>query len=314
MHLLILGYGSIVRRRVLPAARAVTAFDTLSIASRSQGARQPEAGVRWYSDYDQALGASRADIVYVSGVNSIHEEWIARSLERGCHVIADKPALPDFKTTEAAVARARRVGRGLAEATVFPFHPQVARIIDLIAGADRASLRATAVFSVPPLPAGDFRYRAEYGGGCLSDLGPYAVATSRLLFGGAPATADCRILTRTGAGVDTSFSVLMTYESGGSLAGHFGFVTAYQNRWSLLTASSVVEVDRIFTTAPDASQTVRVRGASGEELVTVPAADAFAEFLRGCACAIERQDFTAFESAMLADAALLERLRVAARA
>lgn len=312
MRLLILGYGSVVRRRVLPAARASAAFDAISVASRSHGAARPEEGVAWYTDYGDALAASGADLVYVSGVNSGHHEWIVRSLDRGCHVMVDKPAVPDAATAEAVVALARQRRRGIAEATVFAFHPQVARITALIAGDDPASTRVTAVFSVPPLPPADFRYRGDCGGGCLSDLGPYAVATNRLVFGEAPDDVSCRVLTRA-AGVDTSFSVLMTHRSGASIAGHFGFVTAYQNRWSLLTDRRTVDVDRIFTTPPAVQGTARVGDDAGERLVALPAADAFVEFMRAFTCAVTRGgDFGPFESALLADAALLDRLRGAA--
>jgi predicted dehydrogenase len=314
MHLLILGYSSIVRRRVLPAARVVSAFEAISIASRSQGGGAAEGGVTWYSSYDDALGSSGADVVYVSGVNSTHTQWVGAALERGCHVMVDKPALPDLATTHAMAALARRRGAGLAEATVFAFHPQVAALKGLIADGDRAATRVTAVLSVPPLPPGDFRYRADCGGGSLADLGPYAVAVNRLVFDAAPATVSCRVLTRSAMpGVDTSFSVLMTHESGGAIGGHFGFVTAYQNRLSVLTDSSSVDVDRIFTSDPDAPSTLRVGGAGGEQHVITPAADAFAEFLTAFAGAVERGQFDAFESALLADAALLDRLRQAAR-
>ena len=313
MRLLVLGYGSIVRRRVLPAARSVAAFDAISVASRSQGAAAPEPGVTWFADYEDALASSGADVVYVSGVNSEHEQWIRRTLARGCHAIVDKPALPDRRSTEAMVAEARRRRLGLGEATVFTFHPQVARLKSLVADAPPESVRAYATFSVPPLPAGDFRYRAECGGGSLFDLGPYAVATNRVLFGAAPADVSCRVLTSTGSGgVDTSFSVLMTHDSGGAIAGHFGFTTSYQNRVSVLTAARTVDVDRIFTSPPDAPAALRVRDASGESVVTAPAADAFAGFLEAFARAVERSEFEPFETAMLADAALLERLRQAA--
>jgi NDP-hexose-3-ketoreductase len=191
------------------------------------------------------------------------------------------------------------------------FHPQVAAIQELLGDADRASMRVTAVFSVPPLPAADFRYRADCGGGCLSDLGPYAVSINRVLIGRAPSSVSCRVLTRSPE-VDTSFSALMTHDSGAAVAAHCGFVTAYQNRLSVLTAARAVDVDRIFTTPSDAPNTIRIREASGDRALEAPAADAFAGFLGAFAEAVARGDTGAFEAAMVEDAELLERLRHAA--
>ena len=322
VHLLFLGYSSIVRRRVLPAARSVAAIRRVSVASRSQGRDGAEAGAggdsavdRWYPDYDKALASAAADLVYVSGANAVHAEWVMRALGHGCHVIVDKPAFLDLETAEAAVRRAREQNRGLAEATVFLFHPQAAALRALLDPAESAVPRATATFSFPPVPPDDFRYRADCGGGSLYDLGPYAAATNRLLFGAAPDDVHCTVLSRDTSrdgGVDTSFSVLLTHGDGGSLAGHFGFVTAYQNRLSVMTQSRTIDADRLFTTPPDLACTLRVREGHDDRTLPVAPGDAFALFLEEFIDAMGRRDFGAFERALLDDAVLVARLRRAA--
>ena len=322
MHLLFLGYSSIVRRRVLPAARAVAAIHRISIASHSQGqdgaeGRAEDGGAvdGWYADYEEALASAGADLVYVSGANADHAEWVMRALHHGCHVIVDKPAFLDLEAAQEAVRLARERDRGLAEATVFLFHPQAAALRALVDPAESSVTRATATFSFPPLPPGDFRYRADCGGGSLNDLGPYAAATNRLLFGAAPNDVHCKVLSRDtsrDAGVDTSFSVLLTHAAGGSLAGHFGFVTAYQNRLSVVTCSRTIDADRLFTTPPDLACTLRVREGHDDRTVPVAPGDAFALFLEAFIDAMGRRDFGPFERALLDDAALLARLRHAA--
>ena len=313
MHLLILGWSSIVRRRVLPAARSCTRILRISVASRTRAAGEMPPGVTWHQDYEEALSSSGADLVYVSGVNAVHGTWVTRALERGAHVIVDKPAFLDVASAEAAVALARRVGKGLGEATVFAFHPQMSALRSLLAPGDLASTRVTACLSIPPLPREDFRYRRDCGGGSLYDLGPYVAATNRLVFGAAPATVECAVLSVAGTpAVDTSFSVLLTHREGGALTGHCGFVTAYQNRLSVLSRSLAIDVERIFSTPPDLACTLRVREQDRDRSVPVPAADAFAQFLDAFCDAVHDLDFTAFESALLEDARLVARLRQAA--
>ena len=156
MHLLFLGYSSIVRRRVLPAARTVSAIHRTSVASRSHG--RDGAGGRvdgdgavdgWYADYEEALASAGADLVYVSGANADHAEWVMRALRQGCHVIVDKPAFLDLETAEAAVRLAREQDRGLAEATVFLFTRRQRRCA-------RSSIRPSRVSPAPP-PRSRFR-------------------------------------------------------------------------------------------------------------------------------------------------------------
>ena len=319
MHLLFLGYTSNVGRRVLPAAQSVPAIQRVSVASRSQGRNGAEAGAegdgavdQWYPDDEDALASAAADLVYVSGANA---EWVMRALRHGCHVIVDKPAFLDLETAEAAVSLAREQNQGLAEATVFLFHPQTAALRALVDPAESPVTRATATFSFPPLPPDDFRYRSDCRGGSLYDLGPYAAATNRLLFGAAPDDVHCRVLSRDtsrGGGVDTSFSVLLNQIHGGSLAGHFGFVTAYQNRLSVVARSRTIDADQLFTTPPDLACTLRVREGFDDRTVPVAPGDAFALFLEAFIDAIGRRDFGPFERALLDDAALVARLRSAA--
>ncbi|MDI1263086.1 MAG: gfo/Idh/MocA family oxidoreductase, partial [bacterium] len=72
MRLLILGYSSIVERRVLPAAAKVGAIDEISIASKSRPAPDvwPKQG-RFFDDYETALRESAADVVYLSLPNAM---------------------------------------------------------------------------------------------------------------------------------------------------------------------------------------------------------------------------------------------------
>ena len=306
----------------MPAARTVSAIHRISAASRSQAREAAEGRAAgggavdaWYADYEEALASAGANLVYLSGANADHAEWVMRALRHGCHVIVDKPAFLDLETAEAAVRLAREQERGLAEATVFLFHPQAATLRALVDPAESSVTRATATFSFPPLPPGDFRYRADCGGGSLYDLGPYAAATNRLLFGAQPDDVECKVLSRDtsrDAGVDTSFSVLLTHAAGRSLAGHFGFVMAYQNRLSVVTRSRTIDADRLFTTPPDLACTLRVREGHDERTVPVAPGDAFALLLEAFVDAMGRRDFGAFERALLDDAALLARLRHAA--
>jgi predicted dehydrogenase len=157
VHLLILGYSSIVRRRVIPAARLLPGIRQITIASRTHGPADAQHGeadaqhgdplIAWFGSYDQALAASGADLVYVSGVNSAHATWVMRALEGGLHVMVDKPAFLDLESARSAVALARERKRGLAEATVFPFHPQAAVVQSLIDPGEASSTRVTATLS-----------------------------------------------------------------------------------------------------------------------------------------------------------------------
>src|SRR5262245_40435296 len=120
MRLLILGYSSIVERRVMPAAAKVGRIEEISIASKSR--KRPEGWPKqgqFFDDYEAALRGSDCDLVYLSLPNAWHEHWVMAALAAGKHVVVDKPAMMTLTGSERAVSEARRVGRLVAEATVF---------------------------------------------------------------------------------------------------------------------------------------------------------------------------------------------------
>jgi NDP-hexose-3-ketoreductase len=303
MRLLILGYSSIAERRVIPAAAKVSAIDEISIASKSraQPLRWPKAG-RFFKDYETALRESDSDIVYLSLPNAMHEHWIMAALDAGKHVIVDKPAMVTLQASERAVGQARRIGRVLAEATVFGFHPQFEALGELIA--ENGPLTCVdAQFIIPPLPIGNFRNHAELGGGCLLDMGPYAAGLIRILGGGLPSHVAALAGGRhPETGVDMGFSVQTRLAKGGIFSGHFSFEGDYQNRLLVVARSGSVIVERVFSPPADYQIEWRRRVRNVEDVVIFEAADTFARFLQAVMRAIAGGDHERFHRDLLADA------------
>lgn len=319
MKTLVLGRSSIARRRVLPALASL-GVDSIDLASRGgvppgesgSGPLPPGASGRVFDGYAVALEESDAELVYVSTVNSTHAELVLAALDSGRHVVVDKPAAIRPADVERILERAREKARVVAESVVWGHHPQVAAARGLFEEVGSRPTRISAVFSFPPLPPDNFRYRPELGGGALWDLGPYAVSAGRLFFGEAPVAVECRAVRDADAGVDTAFSVIATYSGGRSLTGQFGMTTGYVNRLDLLGPDATVSLDPGFTTPPEREVRVAVNQRNERRVVTVPPADTFALFLGDVLDAIAAGDGEAFATAMRTDAAALARLRASA--
>ncbi len=142
-----------------------------------------------FDSYGSALHESRADVVYISLVNSDHAHWAEMALQSGRHVVVDKPAFLSSADATRLIALAKDKKRLLAEANVFPFHPQVERVLEEFEAAKSAPSKITSVFSFPGFQKEDFRYQAGCGGGALNDLGPYAISAGTVFFKEHPAEA-----------------------------------------------------------------------------------------------------------------------------
>jgi dTDP-3,4-didehydro-2,6-dideoxy-alpha-D-glucose 3-reductase len=309
MHLLILGYSSIAERRVILAAARVDAITEISIASKSraQPPRWPKAA-RFFGDYATALRESAADIVYLSLPNAMHEHWVTASLAAGKHVLVDKPAMMTLEASQKAVQDARRARRLIAEATVFGYHPEFARLSEFLAE-NGPLTHVAAQFIIPLLPIANFRNHAELGGGCLLDMGPYAAATMRILGGGLP--SDIAALAggrHAETGVDMGFSVQARLGNGAIFSGHFSFEGEYQNRLLIVARSGSVIIERVFSPPADHRTEWRRRVRNQESVATFEPADTFALFLDAACRAAADSDYERFTRDLLDDAACRHRI------
>jgi predicted dehydrogenase len=303
MRLLIIGYSSIIERRVLPAAAKVGRIATISIASKSRPKPDawPKQGL-FFDDYEAALRSSDCDLVYLSLPNAMHEHWVMAALAAGKHVVVDKPAMATLAGSERAVEAAQRVNRVVAEATVFGYHPQF-EALAAFAVEHGPLTQAAAQFIIPPLPIGNFRNHRELGGGCLLDMGPYAAATMRILGGGAASEITALAGGRhPETGVDMGFSVLARLGNGGAFSGHFSFEGEYQNRLLVVGRSGSVLIERVFTPPADHQMEWRRRVRNVDDVVTFEPADTFARFLAAVTSAIGGGDHESFHRDLLSDA------------
>lgn len=278
---LLLGYSSLVQRRLLSVLNKLVNVDAVAIASRKDLSLSSFEGTkvcRLYRDYDSALRSETSALVYISLVNAEHDRWARESLLSGHDTIIDKPSF----LTPAALADCRSLaeekGLRLGEALVYPFHPQVEKIREIFRVQGERPKRIVANFTVPPFPVTDFRYRQELGGGAFRDLGPYACSVGELFFGAWPLTSRAYVVERAES-VETAFSLLQTFPGGCSLVGHFGFTTCYQNNLKLYSESLSVSMNRFFTITPELENTILIERNGKAESVSVEACDPFGAYL-----------------------------------
>lgn len=255
---LILGYSSIAHRRVIPALAGLDEIARIDVASLSR-----KAPADWsksgelFSSYESALAGSQAELVYVSLPNALHEHWIEAALASGRHVVVDKPATLSLAAAERALDLAAARNLLLAEATVFSCHPQFAALAQESTFGPLTHI--VAQFMIPPLPKGNFRTVRDMGGGCLTDMGPYAAAIARL-FGGELETLCCLPAPRyADSDIDMGFSLAARFRNGVRYVGHFSFETEYQNTLTVIGRNGAMTTERVFSPPPDMPVTWQMR-------------------------------------------------------
>jgi len=191
LRLGILGAAKIASKALIEPASLSQRAEVVAIA-----ARDPERARRFADEhgieqvdpsYEALIRNPSVDAVYNALPASLHAEWTLEALERGKHVLCEKPLASNASEAERMVAAARKRGLVLLEAFHYRYHPLTHRVLEIVAGGRLGDMRRVeAVFCVPIRDPEDIRYDLSLGGGASMDLGCYPIHWSRVVTGAEP--------------------------------------------------------------------------------------------------------------------------------
>jgi len=264
MDILVLGCSEVFIRRALPALNSCAKVTKIHVASKSKSLTSLDRKIHgklghWFDDYSSAINSSCSDLVYISLPNHLHFIWSKKSLESGLNVIVEKPATLKLSETEALVNLSRKRNLCFAEATVWPFHPNIENIKkDLVPFKDKP-IKVNATFTVPSFDDNNFRNFSKYGGGVFNDMSTYAVSIGRVLFDENPHIISGTLLSFDKTkGIDTCFSIKMEFSKGKILQGIFGFGLDYKNTLDISGDSFIFKLNRVFSPPADIEIKIKI--------------------------------------------------------
>lgn len=180
-----------INRRVIPAIRASRRGELVAVASRTR--ERAEAYAReWeipraFGSYDEMLASGAVDAVYVSLPNHLHAEWSIKAMERGAHVLCEKPFAPTLEEVDAMIETAERTDMVLAEAFMYRHHPQMKIVGEWVRAGRLGDVTVVrGAFSFTINDRDNVRLVPEYGGGSLWDVGVYPLSFAQYVMGGPP--------------------------------------------------------------------------------------------------------------------------------
>lgn len=119
------------------AYHAMPGFEIAGLVARRPEARDSlaaELGVdRVFSNFEEALAATRPDAVCVSTWPDTHERFCILSMRAGAHVFVEKPLAEDVASAERVIQTARETGRALVVGYILRHHPAWVRFVELAA-------------------------------------------------------------------------------------------------------------------------------------------------------------------------------------
>lgn len=181
----IIGGAGIAQGAVMPAIKQSQYGVLAAVASRNIDKAQQLADQfqleNAYDSYESLLADDSIDAVYIPLPNHLHLEWTLRAAAAGKHVLCEKPLALTAAEAQEMVDACQKAGIHLAEAFMYRHHPRMEQILQLLDQGVIGQIRGIhAAFTFNDAAnKGNIRFRKEWGGGSLYDVGCYPLSAAR---------------------------------------------------------------------------------------------------------------------------------------
>ncbi|MCA9942634.1 MAG: Gfo/Idh/MocA family oxidoreductase [Anaerolineales bacterium] len=240
-----------INRRLIPAIRESARGELVAVASRSQEAAQAYAN-QWnipqaFGSYEAMLASDAVDAVYIGLPNHLHAEWAIKAMQRGKHVLCEKPFALTLDDVDEMIASSQQTGCVLTEAFMYRHHPQTKIVGEMVRNGRLGRITVfRGVFNFAFGSRENIRLVPEMGGGCLWDVGVYPLSLAQYVMGGPPQQVfGSQWLGE--SGVDEVFSGQMLYANGAMAQISSSFCTPFHTEAEIIGTEGRLVLNRPFT-------------------------------------------------------------------
>jgi len=134
LRVLVVGCGNMGKSHAM-AYHTLDGFEICGIVSTGNSKvvvnEKLGGGYPLFSDFYEALEATKPDAVCISTYPDTHEAFAVKALESGCHVFIEKPLADSVEGAERVAEAARKAGKKLVVGYILRYHPSWEKFIEL---------------------------------------------------------------------------------------------------------------------------------------------------------------------------------------
>jgi predicted dehydrogenase len=278
----ILSTARIARQRVVPAMLKSSSTRVDAVASRTLDNARNFASAfdipKAYGSYQELIDDPEIDAIYNALPNHLHVETTLAAAAKGKHVLCEKPIGLDL----ADALRLKDVPAGvlIGEAFMIRHHPQWQEVRKIIASGRIGDVRAVQTFfaflNVDPA---NIRNRPETGGGAILDIGCYAIASARLIFGSEPLRVMALVDRDPVMQTDRSASIIADFGEGRQFSATLSTQAFRHQRVGIVGTEGRIAMETPFSAPTDEKSKILLDlHGSGQmaETITFPPVDQYA--------------------------------------
>ncbi len=167
-----------------------------------------------YDDYDALLDSGEVDAIYLALPNTMHRNFATRALEKGVHVLCEKPMATNEEDCQDMMLAAEHGHAKLMIAYRLHFEPATIAALETVRAGTIGTPRLFSSVFTQQVSEKNHRSKGEYWAGPLADMGPYPINAARHLFEADPVeviAASARAPERRFATVDETVSAILKF-------------------------------------------------------------------------------------------------------
>jgi predicted dehydrogenase len=149
-----------------------------------------------FKNYEDLIDCKDVDIVYIALPNSLHYEWVIKTIKKNKKVLVEKPAVLNLNNAKSIKKEILKKNLFFSEGYMYRYNPQIKKIIEILdSGEMGRPISMETSFGLNMLTKKKFiffnkrkkidpsnrLFNKQLGGGCILDLGCYPVSFSLLV-------------------------------------------------------------------------------------------------------------------------------------
>ena len=186
MNLVVWGLGKHAINKVLPAIDKSENFSLYGVCSRdinSLKAIKDKYNVITWNSTSEMLSNKGIDAIYLATPPALHTEQAIKVLDKGIHLLCEKPITMSPKDTSLLIEKANQSNVVLLEGLMYKYHPHYQKLKSLLEKERLGKIKEMKVsFQLPTLDKPGYRKDPALGASAIYDLGIYPVSLVLGLF------------------------------------------------------------------------------------------------------------------------------------
>jgi len=187
----VMGLGQLGMGQILPAFKNCKYSRVTALISGKPDKARAEAekygvdpkNIYNYDNFDKIKDNGQVDVVYVVLPNNMHADFVVRAAQAGKHVLCEKPFDVTVEKCQQAIDACKKHNRKLQIGYRLMYEPNNLRLVEAVAKKEIGEpkiLECGAGFSIGD--PNQWRLKMDMaGGGCLMDIGVYALSAARYI-------------------------------------------------------------------------------------------------------------------------------------